>query len=196
VFLTNRVADVHPGTLGKVVPGFEVKVCDDDGKELPHGEVGMLWVRGKSRALGYVQQHDKSCAAFRGEWYVSGDMVSRSAEGVFTYAGRGDDMLKVNGKWLAPQEVESCLMKHAQVEECAVVGVSDPRGLLKPCAFVRARAQHPGLDRELKDWVRDQLIAYKAPREVLFVQEFPRTHLGKIDRGRLRREYQERGENP
>jgi benzoate-CoA ligase family protein len=189
VFLTNRVGDVQPGTLGKVVEGFEVRVCDESGAVLPDGEVGMLWVRGKSRALGYVQQHDKSCAAFRGEWYVSGDMVSRSADGLFTYAGRGDDMLKVNGKWLAPQEVESCLMKHALVEECAVVGVSDASGLVKPCAFVRAREQRAGLEGELRDFVRDRLMAYKAPREVRFVADFPRTHLGKIDRGKLKREY-------
>ena len=196
VFLTNRVGDVHPGTLGKVVEGFEVRVCDESGAPLPDGEVGMLWVRGRSRALGYVQQHDKSCAVFRGEWYVSGDMVSRSPDGVFTYAGRGDDMLKVNGKWLAPQEVESCLMKHALVEECAVVGVSDRAGLVKPCAFVRTREQRAGLDSELKEFVRAQLVAYKAPREVRFVADFPRTHLGKIDRGKLKREYKPEGEQP
>jgi acyl-coenzyme A synthetase/AMP-(fatty) acid ligase len=196
VFLTNRVGDVHPGTLGKVVPGFEVRVCDDQGTPLPDGEVGFLWVRGRSRALGYVQQHDKSCQAFRGEWYASGDMVSRDSEGVFTYAGRGDDMLKVSGKWLSPQEVESCLMRHALVEECAVVGVSDERGLVKPCAFVRARELAPGLDAQLRDWVRERLAAYKAPREVVFLQEFPRTHLGKIDRGRLKREHGGSGARP
>jgi benzoate-CoA ligase family protein len=186
VFLSNFPDDVRPGTLGKVVPGFEVKVCDDDGQPLADGEVGWLWVRGKSRALGYFQQHDKSCQAFRGEWYVSGDMVKRASDGVFTYEGRGDDMLKVSGKWLAPREVESCLCEHPLVEECAVVGVSDDSGLIKPCAFVRAREPRAGLGEELKTFVRERLAPYKAPREVVFLHEFPRTHLGKIDRGKLR----------
>ena len=103
------------GTLGTVVPGFEVKVCDDDGRELGAGEVGMLWVRGDSRALGYWQQMEKTKSAFRGEWYVSGDLVSRDADGYFTYCGRADELLKVGGKWLAPQEVESCLLQHPLV---------------------------------------------------------------------------------
>jgi benzoate-CoA ligase family protein len=188
VFVTNRVGDTHPGTLGKAVPGFTLKVCDDDGNELPDGEVGWLWVRGKSRALGYFQQHDRSCQVFRGEWYITGDMVQRSEEGVYRYEGRGDDMLKVSGKWLAPREVESCLCSHPQVVECAVVGVSDAKGLVKPYAFVQARSTDEDLGDELKDWVRERLAAYKAPREVVFVSQFPRTHLGKIDRGKLKRE--------
>jgi benzoate-CoA ligase family protein len=188
VFVTNRVGDVHPGTLGKAVPGFSLKVCDDDGNEVPDGEVGWLWVRGKARALGYFQQHDRSCEVFRGEWYVSGDMVRRDGEGVFRYEGRGDDMLKVSGKWLSPREVESCLCSHPQVVECAVVGVTDASGLTKPCAFVQARRTDEDLGNELKAWVRERLAAYKAPREIVFVSQFPRTHLGKIDRGKLKRE--------
>lgn len=188
VFVTNRPGDVKPGTLGKVVAGFEMKVCDDDGRTLPDGETGWLWVRGRSRALGYFQQHDKSCEAFRGEWYVSGDMISRATDGTFTYCGRGDDMLKVSGKWLAPKEVESCLMQHPAVEECAVVGVADASGLVKPYAFVRARAHKADLASELQSFVRERLAPYKAPREVVFMEQFPRTHLGKVDRGQLRKD--------
>jgi len=188
VFVTNRPGAVKPGTLGQAVPGFEIKVCDEQGNELPDGETGYLWVRGRSRAICYVQQHDKSCQAFRGEWYASSDMVRRDADGTYTYCGRSDDMLKVSGKWLSPKEVESCLMQHPAVEECAVVGVLDGLGLTKPCAFVRARRDTAGLDAELKDWVRERLAPYKAPREVVFMEQFPRTHLGKVDRGKLRRE--------
>jgi benzoate-CoA ligase len=79
------------------------------------------------------------------------------------------------------------------VEECAVVGVSDKTGLVKPCAFVRAREHRAGLDDELRTFVREKLLPYKAPREVVFVAEFPRTHLGKIDRGRLKREHAQAG---
>ena len=103
---------------------------------MPPGEVGALRVRGGSRALGYWQQAERTALAFRGEWYVTGDLVSRDADGYFTYAGRGDDMLKVAGKWVAPAEVEDCLLQHPAVKECAVVGITDAHGLVKPCAFV------------------------------------------------------------
>ncbi|MCA9647389.1 MAG: benzoate-CoA ligase family protein, partial [Myxococcales bacterium] len=187
VFLTNRLGDVKPGTLGRVVEGFEVKVCDDDGNELPRGETGWLWVKGDSRALCYHQQHDKSLMAFRGEWYVSGDMINMDSEGYVTYGGRGDDMLKVGGKWLSPAQVENCLLEHPAVRECAVVGVSDEQGLVKPHAFVIASQPSADLAEQLVDFVRNQLEPYKAPRVVHVVADLPRTHLGKIDRGKLRK---------
>jgi len=186
IFLSNRLGAVKPGTLGQVVPGFEVRVCDDDGRELPDGEVGMLWVRGHSRAIGYWQQMDKTQQAFRGAWYVSGDMIRRDADGYFTYCGRADDMLKVSGKWLSPQEVENCLLRHPAVKEVAVVGVVSAGGLTKPHAYVVAHERRPDLAEELKAFVRDRLEPYKAPREVVFLDVLPRTHLGKVDRGRLR----------
>lgn len=186
IFISNRAGEVKPGTLGRVVPGFEVKVCDDDGRELPDGEVGMLWVRGNSRAIGYWQQMEKTRAAFRGEWYVSGDLIRRDRDGYFTYCGRADDLLKVGGKWLAPQEVEGCLLQHPLVKEVAVVGVEDANGLTKPHAFVVALEERPGLAEELQAFARERLEPYKAPRTVTFLDVLPRTHLGKVDRGKLR----------
>lgn len=186
VFLTNRLGDVHPGTLGRVVEGFEVKVCDDEGREVPDGEVGRLWVAGESRALGYWQDAAKSAASFRGRWFVGGDLVCRAADGTVTYCGRGDDMFKVGGKWFSPGEVESCLMGHEAVEECAVVVEENDQGLAKPCAFVRTLRAKDGLEEELKSFVLAALAPYKHPRRVFFVNEFPRTHLGKIDRKALR----------
>ncbi|MFI5371567.1 MAG: benzoate-CoA ligase family protein [Candidatus Eisenbacteria bacterium] len=187
IFISNRPGHARPGTLGQVVPGFEIKACDEDGLEVPPGETGWLWVRGGSRAIGYWQDLDKTSASFRGDWYVSGDLVSIDADGFVTYGGRGDEMLKVSGKWLAPQEVESCLLQHAAVAEAAVVGVRDPNGLIKPCAYVVAKEPSPGLDETLKRFVRERLDPYKQPRDVVFVDALPRTHLGKVDRGRLRR---------
>src|SRR5881397_2688419 len=187
IFISNRPGHVRPGTLGTVVPGFEVKVCDDAGRELPNGEMGALWVRGGSRAIGYWQQMEKTKQGFRGEWYVSGDMVRRDADGYFSYCGRADDLLKVSGKWLAPQEVENCLMQHPAVEEVAVVGIVGEHGLVKPHAFVVAKAAHHGLAEELQAFVRERLEPYKYPREVIFLDALPRTHLGKVDRARLRR---------
>lgn len=186
VFISNRLGDVYPGTLGKVVPGFEVSVCDDDGRPLPDGEVGWLWVRGGSRAVGYWQNQEQTERAFRGEWYVSGDMICRESSGAIRYCGRGDDMLKVGGKWLAPAEVENCLLEHPQVAACAVVGVTDAQGLVKPHAFVVARESSPGLPDELTRHVREKLEPYKAPRQVTLLDALPQTHLGKVDRTKLR----------
>ena len=136
IFISNRPDDVRPGTLGRVVPGFDVKVCDERGSELGTDEVGYLWVRGDSLAIGYWQDEEKTRGAFRDGWYVSGDMISIDADGYVTYGGRADDMLKVSGKWLSPQELENCLLEHAAVHEAAVVGVKTAAGLVKPTAFV------------------------------------------------------------
>jgi len=187
IFISNRPGDVVPGTLGRVVPGFAVKLCDADGGEVADGDAGMLWVKGDSRASGYWLQADHTARAFRGEWYVSGDMLRRNADGTFTYCGRADDMLKVGGKWLSPGELENCLLTHAAVREVAVVGVRDPHGLVKPCAFVVSPSPSPALAAELQELARSQLEPYKYPREVIFVEALPRTHLGKVDRAGLAR---------
>ncbi len=186
IFVSNHPRAVRPGTLGKVVPGFEIKVCDPQGREVADGEVGELWVRGGSRAIAYWRNQARTEEAFRGEWFVGGDLVRRDAEGWITYCGRGDDVLKVAGKWLAPQEVESCLMRHPAVAECAVVGVENEDGLTKPFAFVVARQGGAGLEEELRRHCLEHLEAYKHPRRVIALDSFPRTHLGKIDRGALR----------
>ena len=186
IFISNKPGAVKPGTIGTVVPGFDVRVRDDLGHDLPDGEVGMLWVRGNSRAIGYWQQMEKTRTAFRGEWYVSGDLIRRDKDGYFTYCGRADELLKVGGKWLAPQEVEGCLLQHPLVKEVAVVGIEDASGLTKPHAFVVATEQRPGLAEELQGFARERLEPYKAPRSVQFLDALPRTHLGKVDRGRLR----------
>ena len=184
VFVSNRPGHVKPGTLGQPVAGFEVKVADDAGTAVVPGEIGKLWVRGDSLSPGYWRHSAKTAASFRGEWFVGGDLVSQDEEGYITYCGRGDDVLKVSGKWLAPQEVESCLVGHSAVDECAVVGIDNQQGLTKPVAFVTLRAA--ATEDELKQHVLDRLEAYKHPRQVITLDEMPRTHLGKIDRGMLK----------
>ena len=112
-------------------------------------------------------------------------------DGYFNYCGRGDDMLKVSGKWLSPKELEDCLLAHPEVREVAVVGVANAEGLVKPHAFVipEEPPEDPdGLAGALQDWARARLLPYKYPREVSFMTDLPRTHLGKVDRGRLARE--------
>jgi benzoate-CoA ligase family protein len=190
VFISNRPDDVRPGTLGRPVEGFEVLACDADGREVPPGEVGVMRVRGDSLANGYWQDPEKSAAAFQDGWYVSGDMISFDADGYVTYGGRADDMLKVSGKWLSPKELENCLLQHPDVTEVAVVGLTTSDGLVKPGAFVLARSQAvagPALADALKQWAKERLEPYKYPRDVVFLDDFPRTHLGKVDRGALAR---------
>ncbi|HTQ78350.1 MAG TPA: AMP-binding protein, partial [Thermoanaerobaculia bacterium] len=186
IFLSNHPNDVRPGTLGKAVPGFEVKVCDEEGRTLPPGEPGRLWVRGRSRAIAYWQEMEKTIETFRGEWVVTGDLLVQDEDGYFTYCGRADDVLKVGGRWLVPGEVEACLIRHPAVAECAVVGVPNEDGLIKPRAFVIARERRPGLEEELKAFVLQELAPYKHPREIILVEDLPRTHLGKVDRGKLK----------
>jgi acyl-coenzyme A synthetase/AMP-(fatty) acid ligase len=186
IFLSNRPGRVRRGTLGEVVPGFEIRVSDEEGREVPDGTMGHLWVRGGSRALGYWQQLDKSQACFRGDWVVTGDLVSRDADGYYTYGGRSDELLKIGGKWLSPVEVESCLLLHPAVAQVAVVGMTDASGLVKPCAYVVARERREGLAEELRAFACDRLEPYKQPRSVIFLDALPMTHLGKVDRGRLR----------
>jgi benzoate-CoA ligase family protein len=185
IFISNRPGDIVAGTLGRVVPGFDVKLCDADDREVPDGEIGTLWVRGESRALGYWLQLDETVRAFRGEWYVSGDMLRRNADGTFSYCGRADDMLKVGGKWLSPGELENCLLTHAAVREVAVVGRPGPDGLVKPCAFVVSTSPSAALAKELQQLAKSRLEPYKYPRDVIFLDALPRTHLGKVDRAAL-----------
>jgi acyl-coenzyme A synthetase/AMP-(fatty) acid ligase len=185
IFISNRPGDVVPGTLGRVVPGFEVKLCDADGNEVADGAIGALWVKGESRAIGYWQQMDDTMRVFRGDWCVSGDMLRQNADGTFTYCGRTDDMLKVHGRWLAPGEVENCLLAHPAVREVAVVGATGSDGLVNACAFVVAASPSPALGAELQAFARSRLDHYKSPRDIVFLDAMPRTHLGKVDRGAL-----------
>jgi acyl-coenzyme A synthetase/AMP-(fatty) acid ligase len=184
IFVSNRIGEVRPRTLGKVVPGFEIKVCDDDGVEVPTGEVGRLWVKGDSLGLGYFGDLEATTEAFRGEWFAGSDLVSIDEEGYVTHRGRADDAIKIKGKWFRPQEVESTLLDHPAVRDCAVVAVTNAVGLSEPVAFVVAEGV---TEQELIDWALEHLEAYKHPRRVSFVDRLPQTHLGKVDRGALKK---------
>ncbi len=182
IFVSNVPGDVRPGTLGRPVDGFRVEVRDDEGARLPPGEVGQLWVAGDSRGIGYWRNMQGTKQVFRGEWVVTGDLVRQDADGYITYVGRGDDAIKVKGKWLVPAEVEGVLSAHPDVTGAVVVGATDAAGLLKPAAFVTVDRPRAGLEDELRAWVRERLDAYKHPRAIEVVDEFPRTHLGKVNR--------------
>lgn len=136
IFVSNRAGDVHYGSSGLPVPGYDIALRDDDGNPSPVGEIGDLYVRGPSAAMLYWANRDKSRATFQGEWLKTGDKYSMDADGYLTYAGRGDDMLKVSGQYVSPIEVEAALSAHPAVLECAVVGRCDADGLTKTAAYI------------------------------------------------------------
>jgi benzoate-CoA ligase family protein len=185
IYISNRPGAARTGTLGQVVPGYTARVVDDDGRELPDGETGRLWVEGDTAALMYWQAREKSLQTYAGDTVMSGDLFARDADGFFHYRGRADDLLKVGGIWVAPQEIEQCLEAHADVAECAVVGYEED-GLQKPRAFVVLRDGATVDAEALQAYVKATLSPHKYPRDVRFVGELPRTGSGKVDRRALR----------
>ena len=189
IYITNRPGDVKPGSLGRVVEGYEAQVVGGDGCPVKAGEMGTLRVRGDSAALCYWQAHEKSKETFAGDWCTTGDQFHADAEGYFWYHGRTDDMLKVSGIFVAPAEIENCLLQHQAVLECAVVGHDEGSGLVKPKAFVvlrEGRRPDRELEQHIKDFVKTRLAPYKYPRWVEFVASLPKNDRGKIDRRLLK----------
>lgn len=189
IFLSNRPEDVRPGSTGKPVPGYELRLVDDAGQEVPQGEIGTLMVKGESAAQQYWRKRQKTRHTMQGEWINTGDKYYVDEDGYYWCAGRSDDMLKVGGIWVSPVEIENCLNTHPAVFEVAVVGQKDEKDLVKPKAFVVLREGHVGskdLAQELQGWVLERLAKYKYPRWVEFVPELPKSATGKIQRYKLR----------
>lgn len=187
IFLSNRPGDAVPGSSGVPVEGYDVRLVDEEGDDVPAGEVGDLVVRGDSAMALYWQRHEATKAALHGAWIRTGDKYRHDPEeDVYRYEGRTDDMLKVGGIWVSPAEVEACLMEHDAVRQCAVVGDENDQGLVKPRAYVVADRASDDLARELQAFVKDRLAAHKYPRWVTFVDDLPTTATGKIRRFELR----------
>jgi benzoate-CoA ligase len=186
IFLSNRPGAVRYGSTGKPVPGYDVRIVGDDGRECADGEIGELQISGPSAALMYWNSRAKTKSTFMGEWTRSGDKYTRSADGYYTYGGRSDDMLKVGGIYVSPFEVEACLMTHAAVLEAAVIGVADQDELVKPKAFVVLKSGQSASSQDLQAHVKSLLAPYKYPRWIEFVPELPKTATGKIQRFKLR----------
>lgn len=188
IYVSNRPGRVRPGSVGELVPGYEAVLLDDEYMPVPDGETGELWVSGESAGVMYWGDHEKTKRTFSGDRVRTGDLFTRDEDGYFWYRGRADDLLKVGGIWVAPIEIENCLLRHPAVAECAVIGYEDG-GLTLPGAWVVVRGDPQGEDlaRELQDFVRSDLSPHKYPRDVRFVAELPKTASGKIDRKALRR---------
>jgi benzoate-CoA ligase family protein len=209
IYGSNRPGDVRPGSLGRVVEGYELKILSSDATapgeaELARGETGVLWVRGDSIASGYFADRDKSFATFHGAWCKTGDLFRIDEDGYIWFSGRADDLLKVGGIWVAPLEVEECLTRHDAISLAAVIGAEED-GLTKPKAFVVVRDDARGrlasdharaaLALELKEHVKSRLSKHKYPRWIVFVDDLPKNDRGKVDKRALR-EREARGDGP
>jgi benzoate-CoA ligase family protein len=185
IYISNRPGAARRGSCGQAVPGYTARVVGDDGTELPDDEVGTLEVSGGTVAKEYYQDPEKSAATYRGDTVHTGDLFSRDADGFFAYHGRADDLLKVGGIWVAPSEIEHCLVGHPDVVECGVVG-QESAGLVRTRAYVVLRDGAGGDADALRDYVGERLSGHKKPHEVVFVAELPRTSNGKLDRRALK----------
>jgi len=189
IYISNRFGQIKPGSSGKPVKGYEAKIVDEAGNEVPVGQIGTLMVKGDSRAARYWNMEEKTRAAMIGKWFNSGDKYYQDKEGYFYYAGRDDDMLKVGGIWVSPAEVESALLSHPAVLEAAVIGRKDKQNMVKPMAFVvlkEEKSASEALEKELKEFCKDKIAHYKYPRWIRFVDNLPKTATGKIKRFKLR----------
>lgn len=187
VFISARAGQVRPGSLGTLVPGYDVRIVDAEERDVKPGEVGTLWVKGDSAAAFYWNRQAKSRDVLRGRWVITSDLFRRDSEGYFWYQGRADDVLKVAGRWVTPNEIEDALCKHPDVAEAGAAPY-EHEGLIKPMAFVILRGEaQPSEDlaKALSEHVAQTLAPYKAPRFIEFVQDLPRGDRDKLSRKQL-----------
>jgi benzoate-CoA ligase len=187
--ISNVPGAVCPGSSGKVIPGFEAKIVDDNNQVVNQGEIGNMLVKVDSTCAYYWNEHEKTKDTIAGHWLRTGDKYHQDADGYFWYAGRSDDMLKVSGVWISPIEIERVLSVHPAVQEVAVVFRQGGDELPKPLAFVVLRdgaSGSPELAHELQEFVLDRLPVYKRPRWVIFLPDLPKTATGKVQRFKLR----------
>ena len=191
IFLSNRPGEVRYGTTGRPIPGYPLKIVDEEGRPVRRGEIGDLLVSGPTSAALYWNNRDRSRSTFNGVWTRTGDKYFEDEDGCYVYCGRSDDMLKVSGMYVSPAEVEAALIAHETVLEVAVVGALDADGLIKAKAFVVVK---PGIRADddlalaLEHHAKAMLAPFKCPRWIAFLDELPKTATGKIQRFKLREE--------
>ncbi len=189
IFISNRPGHTRAGSTGQIVEGYEARIVDENGADVPLRETGTLLIKGDSIAAGYWNKHEQTKETFQGAWINTHDKFLLDEDGYFWYAGRTDDMMKVSGQAVWPTDVEGILQRHESVLESGVVGTADQNGLIKPYAFVvlkDSQSGTPELAKELQDFVKTTTSPHKYPRWVEFVETLPKTATGKIQRYKLR----------
>lgn len=189
MFIANRPGAIRPGSSGQILPGYEARIVDEHGNNVPDGEIGSLLIKGDATCACYWNQHEKTKDTILGQWLRTGDKYYRDPDGYFWYVGRSDDMLKVKGMWVSPVEIESVLMEHSAVQEAAAVGFEDGNGLTKPAAYVVLKSglnDSPQLHEQIKNHLSSRLAGHKCPQILEVVKELPKTATGKIQRYKLR----------
>jgi benzoate-CoA ligase family protein len=188
-YLSNKPGLIKPGSSGVLLPGFDGRLVDEEGRDVGQGEIGTLWIKSDGTAAYYWNKHQKTKESFYGEWFNTGDKFHRDSDDFYWYVGRADDMLKAGGIWVSPLEVEAVLLEHPAVNQCTVIGAPDTAGLDKPMAFVvlnEGYSPSQELERKLQDFVRNKIAHYKCPRWIRFSDDLPRTASGKVKRYKLR----------
>jgi len=204
IYATNRPGDIMPGALGRPVDGYEIRILPTDAMEagtaeVPRGDVGVMWVRGDSVALGYHLDRERSWETFHGHWCRTGDLFRMDADGYLWFCGRADSLFKVGGVFVAPLEIEECLCGHEAVAMAAVIPAEEA-GLVKPKAFIVCRegklpSDVAALRAALQEHVKANLSKHKYPRWVIFVDDLPKNDRGKVDR-KVLIDREKAGENP
>jgi benzoate-CoA ligase family protein len=186
IYCTNRKGAVKPGTSGSQVDGYQLEIRDPEGRLVEDNQAGELWVQGPSVLTGYWHQVERTRSKLVGEWFASGDQYHRDLDGYYIYEGRVDDMMKIGGLWVSPIEIENRLMEHPAVSEVAVVRVDvDGNSRIKAFVILAEGDRQPEIE-ELQEWCKEALLRYQFPHVVEFVDDFPRTVTGKIQRFILR----------
>jgi benzoate-CoA ligase family protein len=187
IFCSNHPGDVRPGTSGRPVAGYQLRLVDDAGTEVVEPDTpGYLWVKGDSVAAGYWQRPDVTDVTFVDGWLRTGDVYLRSSDGYYRFFGRNSDMIKAGGIWVSPAEVENVLLGHPDVLEAAVVGGRDADGLETVVAFVVPRQRATIDPAQLQTHCRAAMAAFKRPRIIHVVDSLPKTATGKVQRYALR----------
>ncbi len=189
IFISNRPGEIRPGSTGKLVPGYDARIVDEQNTLVENGNLGSLMIRGESTTACYWNKHQKTKDVINGHWIATGDTYYQDGDGYFWYCGRSDDMLKVSGQWVSPAEIENTLIAHSAVLEVAVVGVQDSEQLIKPKAYIVLKNGYTASDaltEELKAFLKERLSSYKCPHWIEYTPELPKTATGKIQRFALR----------
>lgn len=189
VYLSNSEDGKRAGSAGRRVPGYEIKVCDTDGREIADGEEGVLWIRGHSSAPMYWNRPEQTAETMRGDWIYTSDRFTRDPNGFYFFRGRTDELIKVSGQWVYPLEVELCLAEHKAIREVAVVSfqLPDKRMILKAYVVTNEPVSDTqSTTQQLREYVMQTLLPHKCPRLFEYVGELPKTGTGKIDRQMLK----------